>query len=124
MDTDDEDGLIIFEIQFSAGTDEYEYEISALDGAIIKFKKEADDDDNDTSVTAPAPQIDAAAAKTIALRHAGLPETGTRDHKLNADEDNGGLIFEIEFRVQNDVYAHEINAVTGAITKFAKQEDD
>ena len=42
IDTDDDDGRIVYEIEFVCGGFEYEYEIDASNGNIIKSEKEAD----------------------------------------------------------------------------------
>ena len=40
---DDEDGKLVYEIEFKSGNMEYDYEIDARTGAILKHEAELDD---------------------------------------------------------------------------------
>ncbi len=44
---DYENGKMVYEIEFKVGTMEYEYDIDAISGEIVKSHKEIDDDDSD-----------------------------------------------------------------------------
>ncbi len=55
---DSEDGIIVYEIEFSGGGYEYEYDIHAVSGVVLKYEKEPDEDyvapkepDKDTAQT-------------------------------------------------------------------------
>ena len=43
IERDTDDGVRLYEIEFKAGGYEYEYEIRAADGAVMKHHKELDD---------------------------------------------------------------------------------
>ena len=44
-----EDGVMVYEIEFDSGNAEYDYEINAITGAIVKMENSQDDDDYDDS---------------------------------------------------------------------------
>lgn len=44
VELDDEDGRVIYEIEMKDGTYEYDFDIDATSGEVLKFKKERDDD--------------------------------------------------------------------------------
>ena len=43
IERDTDDGIGVYEIEFKAGGYEYDYEVKAADGAILKNQKEIDD---------------------------------------------------------------------------------
>ena len=43
IELDDEDGKLVYEIEFKSGNMEYDYEIDAVSGAILKHEAELDD---------------------------------------------------------------------------------
>lgn len=43
IELDNDKGVLIYEIEFKCGDYEYEYDIAALDGSVIKYSKELDD---------------------------------------------------------------------------------
>ena len=45
IERDTDDGVGVYEIEFKAGGYEYDYEIDAARGSILKFDREQDDDD-------------------------------------------------------------------------------
>lgn len=61
-------------------------------------------------------------AKQIALDHAGLSASAVQFLKTETDRDDGRLVYEIEFVVQDDStwkeYDYEIDATTGAIVSY------
>ena len=42
-ETDKDDGVLVYEVEFKVGNVEYEYEIAAKDGSVIKYDVEKDD---------------------------------------------------------------------------------
>ena len=44
---DSESGIIVYEVEFTAGGTEYEYDIDAVSGKVITYEKEAEDNDAD-----------------------------------------------------------------------------
>ena len=68
--------------------------------------------------------IDYAKAKSIALNHAGLRENQAYDMDIELDDEDGTLIYEVEFKSGNMEYDYEIDAASGAILKHETELDD
>ena len=43
IELDDEDGILVYEVEFKSGNMKYDYEINAATGAILKHESELDD---------------------------------------------------------------------------------
>ena len=43
IELDDEDGKLVYEVEFKSGSMEYDYEIDAVSGAVLKHEAELDD---------------------------------------------------------------------------------
>lgn len=125
-----DDGIWEYHVQFYLGYTEYEYEISALDGAILDFDKDTDEHYEDghhasTPSTEPVSTgITEAEAMAIALAHAGLTEADVTGLRVESDYDDGRLEYKVEFRVGNTEYEYEILAADGSILDFEKDTDD
>ena len=65
-----------------------------------------------------------AKAKSIALNHAGLRENQAYDMDIELDDEDGTLVYEIEFKSGNMEYDYEIDAASGAILKHETELDD
>ena len=132
---DRDDGNIIYEIEFYAGSTEYDYEINALSGEIIKSERDQENDhyyssgsSNNSSSSSNTSQstssITADQAKQIALNHASLSADQISGYEVERDSENGIVVYEIDFRSGNYEYEYEINGTTGAIIKSKKDIDD
>ena len=79
-----------------------------------------------TKPTAPSDGADIghAKAKSIALNHAGLSENQAYDMDIELDDEDGTLVYEVEFKSGGMEYSYEINAATGAILKHETELDD
>ena len=115
---DYDDGIAEYEIEFYSASEEYEYDINASTGAVIKYSKEA--------LTSPAmnssnSMITAEEAKKAALAHAGLKAAEVTFTKAQLDYDDGKAEYEIEFYSSSDKYEYDINASTGAVIKYSKE---
>ena len=122
---DTEDGMIVYEVEFKSAGCEYDYEIDAKTGNIIKAEKEADDDvppATDTPDTGNT--ITAEEAKAIALKHAGVKAEDAVFEKAEKDHEDGRLVYEVEFKSAGYEYDYEIDAKTGEILKAEKESDD
>ncbi len=149
IDIDTENGVLVYEIEFKANGYEYDYDINALTGDVVKSKKEADDDyiaqqasgsaNNNQSAqnsgSAQAEQKPGTAgsttssiteqkAKEIAVNHAGQSIDAVTFIKVNKDYDNGIQVYEIEFKYNGFEYDYDINAQNGNIVKSSKEKDD
>ena len=143
-----EHGIMVYEVEFYANGYEYDYDINAVTGEVVKYEKEADDDyrpstsQNSTqSSTASAPSsggtssssgstgatatsyIGEAAAKTKALSHAGVSASNIWDYECDFDYDDGIAVYEISFKSGGYEYDYDINAMTGEVVKYEKEAD-
>ena len=129
IEMDTSDGVMVYEVEFKAGGYEYDYEINASTGAVLKGEKETDDDAaskpaSSTDTKPSAGVIGEAKAKTAALNHAGVSATAIREYECQLDTEDGVRVYEIEFKAGNYEYNYEINASTGAVLKGEKETDD
>ena len=121
-----------YEVEIINGTTEYELEINAYTGKIIKFEKDYDGDYKDS------PSIETTAAtesKTTAPKATTASKSISADQakKIALDKTGGGTIvdfelddgkYEIEIENGNKEYEIEISASTGKIIKFEMDYDD
>ncbi len=62
-------------------------------------------------------------AKKIALDHAGLSEGSVQGLRCKLDREDGIQVYELEFRYQGWSYEYEIDASSGAVIKWEKDND-
>ena len=134
---DIDDGIEKYDVEFNYDGKEYDYEISAIGGKIIKYDHEIEDvnsHNNVTTNTQGSTQNDAAnntsnntnntdnisvdKAKQIALSHAGLTSSKVTFKRTELDFDDGIQKYEVEFYYNNREYSYEINAKTGEILSY------
>ena len=148
-DFDSEHGVMVYEVEFYAGSVEYEYDINAQTGEVVKFEQEQTGNlagngngssgtnagtgvnagtgnqyGNGSSTVSTSDFIGEAAAKSAALSNAGVSESEVTRIKCELDRDHGSYKYEIEFSVGRMEYEYEIDAYTGAILKAEHDYDD
>jgi len=113
---DYDDGRLEYEIEFWAGDTEYDYTISG-DGSVLEF---------DSVYYAPSTATDIGKdkAKSVALAHAGLIESQVTGLRVEKDEDDGRVEYEIEFKSNGMEYEYTIDAATGSVLEHEKDRDD
>ena len=115
------------EIRSQSG-EEFEYKVDAYTGAILESKREAADGTEVPVVQPSNPAVSGdighAKAKSIALNHAGVSENKAYDMEIELDDEDGTLVYEVEFKFGGMEYSYEINAATGAILKHEAEIDD
>lgn len=136
---DREFGQFIYEVDFVANDTEYDYYISASDGSVvnkeIEFRNSKANKENNQSASISKPGstntglkenlISLEQAKQVALTDAGLNEADVRFEKSELDNDDGRLVYDIEFNKDRDEYEYEINANTGDIfSRSIEKESD
>ena len=132
-----DDGVSVYELEFWVGSYEYDYEINAVTGAVLKSEKEyhgtpsrsgpdsnSSQGGNTQSSGQTADQITLEKAKEIALNHAGVKSGDVVGFRSELDRDDGVSIYELTFRAGGYEYDYEINATTGAVLKSEKELDD
>lgn len=102
--------------------EEIEYKIDAYTGTILESKRETEDKASAAQPTASG-DIGHAKAKSIALNHAGVSESKAYDMEIELDEEDGMLVYEVEFKFGGMEYSYEIDAATGAIVKQEAEPD-
>ena len=137
VEMDVERGVMVYELDFTSGGYEYEYDIDARTGDIVKNKKEVDDGaivqkpqppkKTETQNTPSAVQSPGTAtagitleqAKEIALNHSGQSAASVVYKKDKLDYHNGIQFYKIEFSSGYAEYDYEINSVTGEIMDYS-----
>ena len=118
-----------YEVEIRSQTgEEFEYKVDAYTGAILESKREAADGTEVSAVQPSQPafsgDIGHAKAKSIALNHAGVSESKAYDMDIELDDEDGRLVYEVEFKSGNMEYAYEIDASSGAVLKHEAELDD
>ena len=124
-----------YEVELHTAWGEFEYLVDAYTGKVLSGQKDLlttastpnettkpSDQKPDPSGT--AQDIGYAKAKSIALNHAGVSENEAYDMDIELDDEDGILVYEVEFKSGNMEYDYEINAATGAILKHESELDD
>ena len=124
-----------YEVELHTAWGEFEYLVDAYTGKVISGQKDLlttastpnettkpSDQKPDPSGT--AQDIGYAKAKSIALNHAGVSENEAYDMDIELDDEDGILVYEVEFKSGGMEYSYEINAATGVILKHESELDD
>ena len=118
-----------YEVELHTAWGEFEYLVDAYTGKVLSGQKglltTAPAGDEAAKPTAPSGGADIghAKAKSIALNHAGVSESKAYDMEIELDEEDGMLVYEVEFKSGGMEYSYEINAATGAIVKQEAEPD-
>ena len=117
-----------YEVELHTAWGEFEYLVDAYTGKVLSGQKDllttAPVGDETAKPTAPTGDIGHAKAKSIALNHAGVSESKAYDMEIELDDEDGTLVYEVEFKFGGMEYSYEINAATGAILKHEAEIDD
>ena len=119
-----------YEVELHTAWGEFEYLVDAYTGKVLSGQKDllatAPAGDETAKPTAPSGGADIghAKAKSIALNHAGVSENEAYDMDIELDDEDGTLVYEVEFKSGNMEYSYEINAASGAILKHEAEIDD
>lgn len=143
VDFDYEDGRMVYELEFYANGAEYEYDIDASTGAVVKFSQEGGRTQTGSSAgssgnsgSAPSgsgggtaqtgaggsssPDIGSEAALAAALSHAGVSQDQVYDLEVKREYDDGRLEYEIEFKTGGWEYEYTISAADGTILDYER----
>ena len=117
-----------YEVELHTAWGEFEYLVDAYTGKVLSGQKDllatAPVGDETAKPTAPTGDIGHAKAKSIALNHAGVSVNKAYDMEIELDDEDGTLVYEVEFKSGNMEYSYEINAATGAVLKHEAELDD
>lgn len=122
---DYDDGISVYEIEFYTANQSYDYEIDATTGAVRKKSIESFQSPAGTNagVQNSGSYIDADAAKSIALNHAGLSSSDVTFSKTKLEMDDGYTCYEVEFYHGRTEYDYKIDAASGNILEFDSEID-
>ena len=135
FEMDYEHGSMIYELEFDWNGREYEYDIDANTGEILKYegepaegagdgkKQEAQKGGKKDGQPADSAYIGETNAKAIALAHAGLDSGSITAYECKLDREDGRMVYEIDFRCGGFEYEYEIDAVSGAVVKQDRDMD-
>ena len=129
---EEKNGLSYYEIDFTVGGQEYDYDIDAISGKIIENQTKAVDDTEaneattaNTTNAASDGQVTLEEAKEIALNHAGLTADGVTFIKGKLERDDGREKYDIEFYTSDfKEYDYEIDPQTGEILSYDYDAED
>ena len=119
-----------YEVELHTAWGEFEYLVDAYTGKVLSGQKDllaAASTPNAAakpSVPSGGADIGYAKAKSIALNHAGMSENEAYDMEIELDDEDGTLVYEVEFKSGSMEYSYEINAATGTILKHETEIDD
>ena len=119
-----------YEVELHTAWGEFEYLVDAYTGKVLSGQKDllatapAGDETAKPTVPSGGADIGHAKAKSIALNHAGVSENEAYDMDIELDDEDGTLVYEVEFKSGNMEYSYEINAASGAILKHEAEIDD
>ena len=129
MDT--HNGTMVYDVEFTTDSYEFDCDVNAKTGEIVKFEKEyngvapavsAQPDTAQPNTNQTAGEITVEEAKTIALNHAGVKAADATFIQAKRDYDNGRSVYEIEFVVAFGngylEYDYDIATADGSIVSF------
>ena len=126
---DRDDGQCHYDVEFCHNGTEYDYEIDAYTGEVHSFDHETEYHHHQygsgqgnaygngyggsTSAT-----ITADEAKAIAFQHAGVNEADATRVKVDLDEDDGRLEYEVEWEIGTTEYDVTVDATDGSVISY------
>ena len=114
---DYDDGRWEYELEFHTDTAAYEVTVDAISGSVLDYEKE-------NLRSSSTSDIGAQAAKSAALRHAGLSEGQVQELQVEWDNENGRALYEVEFKSGGMEYEYVIDAATGSVLEHQAERDD
>ena len=131
VELDTHQGAMVYDVEFTTDSYEFDCDVNAKTGEIVKFEKEyngvapavsAQPDTAQPNTNQTAGEITVEEAKTIALNHAGLTADAVTFVKAKQDYDDGRLVYEIEFVTTSGngylEYDYDIATADGSIVSF------
>lgn len=112
LDWEDDYGVQVYEIEFDCNGQEYQYEINAETGDILKRGLDTDGKGTTTTTGDTLTQEEAVA---IACKDAGVAQDQVSHLRVEQDWDDGVMTYNIEFYNGNTEYDYEIHGTTGQI---------
>lgn len=126
-----EKGIMVYEVDFDTAEFEFEYEINAKTGDVVKYEKEKNDEvyvpsgtKENGSGSSDKNYIGETAAKEAAEKHAGVSGNDISGYSCELDHEHGITVYDVEFKANGYEYDYCINALTGDVVKHSVEKDD
>lgn len=133
-----EDGIVVFDIEFSDENTKYEYGICEDNGKVYSKSKETvigpkagstapaegPEDGTGQAAANEGEDIGLEHAKEIALGHAGCTAGEVQFSKAKYEKEHGNAFYEIKFYKDGIEYEYTIHAASGEILEFETEADD
>jgi uncharacterized membrane protein YkoI len=116
-------GARLYDIMFSGGGVNYNYEIDAASGEIMEYERRNAGMTVRGLSSGNQDYIGFEKAKSIALAHANVSESEIRKYEAELDRHRGRAVYEIEFDHARTEYEYEIDAETGEIIRWKSEYD-
>ena len=123
VEMDMDDGVMVYDVEFTADCWEYEYEIHAVDGTVLTSEKEFDGEQQQTPQK-PDGDIGKDLAVQTALQHASLSRDQVTNLRCERDEDDGKAYYEVTFCAGGYEYEYEVGAYEPRVLSFDKETMD
>lgn len=133
VEFDRDDGVPYYEVDFKANGTEYDYEIHAEDGRVLKAERESlrsTTTDTTTHITSGTvynrsdPTLTYEEAVAIAFAHAGVKEADAYDLSVEYEYERNTPIYEIDFDAGGQEYEYTVHADSGDILYSEKHPAD
>ena len=134
VDFDYEDGRMVYEMEFFANGVEYEYDVDASTGQILKMEKEGAEWSVPSGSQNTGGQgntgggtsgvIGRDAARDAALSTAGVTLSQAYELEVDDELDDDQPHYKVEFKSGGYEYEYEIDAFTGSVLKSERDRDD
>lgn len=132
---DKERNGLYWEVSFETARKEYDCDIHAYNGTVVKVETEKEEERPTAQPTTPPTQpvqtqaVDKKAisrdkAVEIALNAAGLKKTEVKDLEAELDKERNGLYWEVSFETAQKEYDYEIHAYDGTVTRVETEKED
>lgn len=119
---DYDDGILLYEVEFySADGGEYDYDIDAMTGRIIKFDYELETEDRQKTAMGTA-LIDESAASEIVLSR--VPGAGEENIFIRLKEDDGRMEYKGKLIYDGMEYEFKLDAYSGTLIEWEAEPVD
>lgn len=117
VEFDMENSVMVYEVEFYAKGNEYEMDVDAVSGTVIKMQHKQ------VSVNTEGLMSENRAAE-IALSVAGVEAKDAQGLHTEMDNENGRLIYEVEFIAGGTKYEYHLDGQTGEVLQAQKKPVD
>ncbi|MFV0527975.1 MAG: PepSY domain-containing protein [Lachnospiraceae bacterium] len=121
---DYDDGVQVYDIEFYTATQGFDYKINASTGDIISKSAESITSDSQTAQTDQSKYIGVDKAKSIAAEQAQVAVSDAVFKKAKLENDDGYVVYDVEFVINGIEYEYKVDALTGSIVEYDSGYDD